>query len=388
MAIGHGKKAYLALDDLGGALTSVKGSGDTISFSISADQPDTPVYGDRSATRELLGQRRATLSFAGYVKGVLAGSTAKVHGKATRVLLNEFAVSGEIQTGTVSRTAPVVNSECYGDDWDERDLKGVFDGSITFSGPYNGATGKIDAILQAIQASETRGILSYAPTGFAVGNLVDMGSLAITERPINSPISDKSMVSVTAPVNGEVDLGVSLHDLTAETTTFDGTTVDETAATANGGVAHLHCTAFSGTNGTWKVQDSADASSWADIITFASVTAVGSQRIELAAGTAVRRYVRVICSTDNFTSATVAVIFARRDFVYGTAGTHRHFVGMIHKEEGSFSFSYGPVGNAVSSPNFTGEVTCTSYVVTYSHNAPSKFTAEFLTTGAVSAGTY
>lgn len=390
MAIGHGKKAYLALDNLAGSLTDVRGSFNSINFPIETDQADTTTYGERGMRRELTGQSRASFSLGGKLRGAVAGSSAKVHGKATRVALNEFLVSGELQTGTIARSAPLANTEGYGDDWDERELKGQFDGSFSFSGPYNGATGKIEAIIEAIQhhTTDRRGIISYAASGFAVGNLVDMGALAITQRPIASPMTDKSMVSVTAPTDGEIDLGVSLHDATAETTTFDGTAVDETASTANGGVAHLHCSAFTGTTGTWKVQDSADNSSWADIITFAAVTGVGSQRIELAAGTAVRRYVRAICSNDDFSTATVVVVFARRDFAYGTAGTHRHWVGLVHKDNGTTSYEYGPVGNASGEKKYSGELMVTSYTVTYPHNADSTFTMELSSTGAVTPGTF
>jgi hypothetical protein len=391
MSLAHGKKTYFALDTLAGALTSVKGAGDSVTYTPATDQPDTTVFGDRSMKRGLVGKNRSRFQFAGFVKGSLAGSSGQVHGKKTRVLLNEFAPSTQIETTTVARSMPAVTTDGYGVDNEENDLKGHIDGSITFSGGYRGAAGEIDTILRTIRASETRGVISIAPSGFAVGNLVDMGALAITEKGVQSPLQGKAMTSVTAPCDGEVDLGVSLHDTTAETTTFDGTAVDETAATANGGVGHLHCTAFTGTTGTWKIQHSPDNSAWSDLIAFAAVTAVGSQRIELAEGTAVERYVRAICSNDNFSTAIVAIVFGRRDFAYGTAGTHRHFVGLVHKDAAagaSTSASYGAEGNATGKPSVTCEVYCVSYSVTYPHNAPSKFTADFVATGAVADGTY
>ena len=115
---------------------------------------------------------------------------------------------------------------------------------------------------------------------------------------------------------------------------------------------------------------------------------MGSQRIELAAGTAVNRYVRAICSVDNFTTATIQISFGRRDFAYGTAGTHRHFVGLLPREATS-TFEFGPEGNASGKPKVTGEVVLSSYNVTYPLKEATKFTAEFMSSGSISdSGTF
>jgi hypothetical protein len=380
----HGKGTYLAIDDLDGSLTSIRAKLDSIGYTLSGDRPETTVYGDRGERHELLGFRRGTLS----VSGFFTSATAKVHGKNTRILLQEFSVSSMLDSASVSRSVGVPNTETFGDEFDEHDLKGQLVGSFSFGGPFAGATGEIYAILKAQMAAETPAICSLAPNGFAVGSLVEMGYLAPTEKGLGSPLKDKATISLTAPCDGEADLGVSLLDLAAVTTTFDGTGVDETEASANGGVGHLHVTAFSGTNGTFKIQHSTDNVTFADLISFVSVTAVGSQRIELAAGTAVNRYVRAICSTDNFTSATIQISFARRDFAYGTAGTHRHFVGLLPKESSS-TFEFGPEGNASGKTKVTGEVVLTSYNVTYPLKEATKFQAEFMSSGTITdSGTF
>jgi hypothetical protein len=100
-----------------------------------------------------------------------------------------------------------------------------------------------------------------------------------------------------------------LQPLEAETTTFDGTSVDNGASSAFGGVGHIHVTAFSGTSATVKIQDSANDSSWADLITFANVTGVGAERL-LVAGQ-VDQYLRFAITADTFTSMTIACSFAR-----------------------------------------------------------------------------
>ena len=70
----------------------------------------------------------------------------------------------------------------------------------------------------------------------------------------------------------------------ALTETTNGTSVDNAAATTLGALAHLHVTASD--CGTWafKVQDSANDSDWADLITFTEVgEAVAGERADVAA---------------------------------------------------------------------------------------------------------
>jgi hypothetical protein len=99
-------------------------------------------------------------------------------------------------------------------------------------------------------------------------------------------------------------------------TTTNGTNVDNTAPSTNGGVAHLHVTANT-RNGatTFKVQHSTDNSTWVDLVTFTSVTAAttGAQRVEVASGTTVQRHLRAQATTAGTTgSITYTVSFARR----------------------------------------------------------------------------
>jgi hypothetical protein len=84
-----------------------------------------------------------------------------------------------------------------------------------------------------------------------------------------------------------------------------------------GAQAYLQVFAFTGTDVTIKVQDSADNATFADVpgMTFTAVTAApGVQRIATASGQTVRRYLRAVTTTSGgFTSATFAVAVARND---------------------------------------------------------------------------
>lgn len=84
---------------------------------------------------------------------------------------------------------------------------------------------------------------------------------------------------------------------------------------AFGAQAYLQVTAFTGTDATVKVQDSADGITWTDVtgLAFTQVTAAPfAQRVAIASGTALRRYVTVTAiSTAGFTALSCAVVFVK-----------------------------------------------------------------------------
>jgi hypothetical protein len=98
-------------------------------------------------------------------------------------------------------------------------------------------------------------------------------------------------VKTATDIDQERMFGPVLAPGTAFTVTDNGASVDNGASSANGALGHLHVTVSSG--GTWafKIQDSANNSDWADLITFSSDgSAVAGER-GTATGT-VDRYLR------------------------------------------------------------------------------------------------
>jgi hypothetical protein len=125
---------------------------------------------------------------------------------------------------------------------------------------------------------------------------------ATRPRELRQLVGDLVTTSVSIQPDGPVDWGQVVALETAITIDGNGTAVDGAAASANGGVAHIHSTAFSGlTNNVVTIEHSVDGvSSWATLVTFATITAVGSERVVVAPGTTVRRYLRVV---DNVTGS-------------------------------------------------------------------------------------
>lgn len=136
--------------------------------------------------------------------------------------------------------------------------------------------------------------------------------------PVQVVISGGTMTAVV--INGvTVGSGAGTYTLPAGQSITLTYTVAPTwtwaAQTTYGAQAYLQVTAFTGTDVTVKVQDSADNSSFADVtgLTFAQTTsAPGTQRLATANTATLRRYVRAITVTSGgFSSCTFAVTLVR-----------------------------------------------------------------------------
>jgi hypothetical protein len=96
-----------------------------------------------------------------------------------------------------------------------------------------------------------------------------------------------------------------------DTAATNGSSLDTTASASLGAQLYLHVFAFTGTDVTIKLQDSADNSTFVDVTSgaFTAVTsAPQSQRIQLGATATVRRYLRIATTTSGgLTSVTFAV---------------------------------------------------------------------------------
>lgn len=112
-------------------------------------------------------------------------------------------------------------------------------------------------------------------------------------------------------VSGQVDRGVLLHVLEAETADEDGASVNNAASSASGGAGVVQVTALSGfTSVVFKIQHAPDNSTWADLITFTTVTAAPAAERKTVAGT-VDQYLRYVLDVTGSGSVTFLVGFAR-----------------------------------------------------------------------------
>lgn len=235
-----------------------------------------------------------------------------VHSKKSRVLADGSHLSGFLNSASSSAERQAEDSTVFGDD-DRTYVGGEGDGSVSLAGLFDGDTDAIHDILKDLLETDAASTLTYAPGGLGVGEAVGMASILSTGYEPSTQVAGLVEVSMGAQASGGLVFGVALTALTTETATGDGTGHDSGSSSSNGGVAHLHVTAASGTDPTLdvKVQESPDGSSWADLVTFDQADDVGGQRSTVDGSVA--RHLRAIWTVGGTDpSFTFAVAFARR----------------------------------------------------------------------------
>ncbi len=388
MAFTHGRLAHLAIDSPAGSLQTVSPILTQADYQHSVDRSETQTFGNYAKRYQVLGLQSAQIS----VSGFFAETSTKRHGRSTVILHGAYNISSYFDTTSVKLSVDLPETQTFGDSWKEHAVPGLKADSTSMSGFHDktATSGSYD-ILRAAVADSDGDVQSIAPNGFARGNLVELLQGVCMSHSIPQGENDVTKTSAEFMADNGIDLGVSLHDLTSETATVDGASVDETAATADGGWAHLHVTSITGTPGsiTFKVQQSANDTDWTDLVTFTAVTAIGAQRVEVVAGTAVARYLRFqISAFTTFTAVTAQMSFARRGFASATtAGAYRHWRSLMQRSA-STSFEAGPDGNTSTYPKLSGEVRLQDLSLELNENDVIKFSGTLITDGAVTEGTW
>jgi len=235
------------------------------------------------------------------------------HGKGTVVLSKEFDLSPYLSSVSVSNGVEIPETTTFGSN-DRTYIAGHLEGTISFDGYFDGSEDAIDEILTDALGNETYSPITVANDGSGVGRRAILLEAVSTTYEVSSPLADVVAITGGANANGGLDYGVQLGTLSAITTTSTGTSVDNGAYSSNGGVGHLHVTANTRSASTVaKIQHSSDNSTWADLISFASIdsSTLTSERVAVT-GT-VNRYVRALVTPASGTgSITFSIAFSRR----------------------------------------------------------------------------
>lgn len=226
-------------------------------------------------------------------------------GYKTRVLLGDFSLSPKLASISVPTAVEARECTTYGDNGSRKFVPGFSSGSVQGAGFIDADT------LTDANSWTTNTPLTVGYEGFTAGNKVTMLDAVKATFTVGSQVAGVSSFDLSATADGFTDFGVSLHDLEAETADADESSVDNAASTANGGVGHLHVTAFSGfSQAVLKIQHSTDNAAWSDLITFTTVAGVTGERSTVT-GT-VNRYVRASLDVTGTGSITYQLSFARR----------------------------------------------------------------------------
>lgn len=200
-------------------------------------------------------------------------------------------------------------------------VPGQESGRFSASGPLDTANAQTLAAggAKSLNASAVALPVSFFPNGTASASAV-LASTNHTNFTTTTGVDGPAEWSIESLPTAKIDINGSLFDTSTVTTTTDGSTVDNGAASSNGAVFHLHVTAYSGlTSDTITIEGSTSGAFGGEettVATFAAVTSVlmalggASLRVEVT-GT-VPRYLRAVDTIVGTGSCTRTIAYARR----------------------------------------------------------------------------
>lgn len=236
------------------------------------------------------------------------------HGKNVKVFVDQFDFSAYFNDVTATTTVETAETSAFGSSAKEY-ITGLKDGTVSLSGMFEGtADVGTDSYFGTALGSATKQKIIVATAGHSNGARAVMLQSDDTSYEVSGSIGDVVQTSAEFQASSGVEHGVILSSGAAVTSTGNGTSVDNAAASTNGGVGYVSVpTNTRNGNVTIKIQQSADNSTFTDLITFTVVSSATktSERVEVT-GT-IARYLRVSYTVAGSTgSATPIVAFSRR----------------------------------------------------------------------------
>ena len=238
------------------------------------------------------------------------------HGKNVNVFIDEFDFSTYFNDVSASTTVDTAETSAFGTSA-KTYVVGHRDGTVSLSGMFEGtASTGTDEFFDNALGNATKALVIVAPEGHSNGAGAIMLEADDTSYEVSSAIADIVQASAEFQSTDAVEHGKILSSGSTVTATGNGTAVDNGASTTNGGAGFLSVPVNTRNgNITVKIQHSADNSTFADLVTFTVVssTTKTSERVEVASGTTINRYLRVNYTVAGSTgSATPVVAFTRR----------------------------------------------------------------------------
>lgn len=216
---------------------------------------------------------------------------ATIHGSKTDVYGNGYVLSPFLNVASIAGTRDQAETTTFGK-VSKTHIPGLKDTTMALDGIYDGVANAIDDIFyQAFAAG--KGFFSYMPQGDGFGNRVFTIDAVDTSHSVDSSLSAAVMIkaSLVASDEGVLDRGLVAQAMTTQGAPGNGSSINNTAATTNGGALVVHATAAT-TLSVW-VQDSADNATFADIAAANITIAAGrSSQRDIFTGT-IRQYTRI-----------------------------------------------------------------------------------------------
>lgn len=193
---------------------------------------------------------------------------------------------------------------------------GFKEGTLSCEGFWASDTTNADEIhdiLSGVFDAGTNSVVTVSLGTVAVGG--DALMLVGPTIKYGIPINNGELIMATADIRATsgVNFGKFLMHALQASGTNNGTSVDNSASSSNGGIFHVHLYNDDATDVDVKVQHSSDNSSWADLATVNNLSSTRDYgSAEVAAGTTVNRYLRAVATVTGGDTFLVSAAFARR----------------------------------------------------------------------------
>ena len=243
------------------------------------------------------------------------------HGKNAEVQVGKFNLGQYLRDITISFDQDTAETSTFGDSAKEF-IVGMKNCTIAMSGLFdNTATTGSDALMNTIflAGAETPVSTSFGTTD---GNPAWLFAGLNTSYELSASIGDAvsfsanmqgsyAQTAATSSVGSGASAGILLNRATV-TATSNSTSIDNSASSATGLIANLHIPTNTHNNTVIvKIQHSTDNSSWADLITFTTVTATTTTSERKYVSGTVNRYLRVSYTCAGTGSCTPRVYCSR-----------------------------------------------------------------------------
>jgi hypothetical protein len=212
----------------------------------------------------------------------------------------------------ITKEAMFEQSDTLGDSWIEFLPVGVQKAYFTIKGFYDDDAASTAGIVAT--ATSTERVVCLSLEGNTIGKKF-AGFQGSYSAKFNRLLSRGGLHKVDVPqvISGAQEDGVILQDLEAKTIDWDtdSESVDNAALTSNGGAGYIQVTAYSGLDSAVvKIRHSDDDATYADLITFTTVTAGPTAERKTVSGT-VNRHLLVSGDVTGTGSITLMVGFSR-----------------------------------------------------------------------------
>lgn len=232
--------------------------------------------------------------------------------KEASVFIDGYDLSCAFKELGIAKTAGEVDTTAVCTTGNRNFVAGLKESTVTLNGiyEYDGTLlDKLENVLSDAFDAQADLILTATFNLMTIGGEVWMSRGGQTANDIQNQLEQLIMSNATIRTRGLAYRGVALFNSAVDDAAEAGSSVDGTAATANGGILHFHVHTPDGdiTDAEVLLEHSTDNSSWVTLIaTQALGAASGALAVEVAPGTTVRRYLRATVTTTDGEATAVA----------------------------------------------------------------------------------